>query len=87
MTTRDIQPILKEEFKKEFGKIDVSVGYDNVIFITAISKKFDSMNSDERYKYMHKIIDKAKLTEEEKLRIGGLYFYSPKELFSEKTAQ
>ncbi len=80
MSRDETQAVLKEAFRKEFGNADISVGYQDLLFILVISKKFKGKNGEERLESMRNVIENCKLSEEEKNRVAGLYAYDPSEI-------
>ena len=71
-----IYSILKAEFPED--TVDVTDGYHQNVHILVVSRKFDKFRSEKtRQEYLWNLIERGKLTEEQKSHISLLLPVSP----------
>jgi hypothetical protein len=76
----EIKRILENAFRREFPNdtVDISDGYQNNIHILVVSRRFDTISSEqEKQDLLWGIIDKTDLTGAEKLLISLVLPVSP----------
>ncbi len=78
----DIKAILDKAFRNEFPKdtVDVSDGYQENIHVLIVSRRFDSMNEQEKIDCLWSIIDGTDLSGDEKRLISLTLALSPAEI-------
>ena len=78
----DIKTILDKAFRNEFPKdtVDISDGYQKNIHVLIVSRRFDSMNEQEKTDCLCTIIDRTNLSDDEKRLISLTLALSPAEI-------
>ncbi len=78
----DVKAILDKAFRNEFptDTVDISDGYQELIHVLIVSRRFDKMNEQEKRDCLHSIIDATDLSEDEKQLISLTLALSPAEI-------
>jgi len=78
----ELKAKLERAFRKQFPRdtVDISDGYQDLIHVLVVSRKFDGMGEKEKQQFLWRVIDKMNLAKDEEGLISLLLPVSPTEI-------